>query len=217
MPKAVIFDIDGTLLDSVDQHAESWKLTFEHFGYRFPYTETRSQIGKGGDKLLAHFLTEPEIDSYGKQMEKYRGNLFQSTFLKDVKPFPYVRELFEQLRDTGHQVALATSAGREEVNRYEKILRIEDLVDAVTTKDDVANSKPDPDVLKIARGLLKGIPSSDCVFIGDTPYDVEAAVKDGMPAIAVLCGGFPEEDLRRAGTDSIYRDPEDLYKRWRLD
>ena len=214
MIKAVIFDIDGTLLDSVDQHAESWKQTFEQFGFSFPFAEVRSQIGKGGDKLLENFLTEPEIKAHGKKMEKYRAELFRSKFLKDVKPFPCVPELFEKLRRSGHLIALATSAGKEEAERYQKMLRIENSVDAVTTKDDVENSKPDPDVLQAVRDLLNRIPASECVFVGDTPYDVGAAVKDGMTSISVLCGGFPEEDLRKSGTSAIYRDPEDLYQRW---
>ncbi len=216
MTNAVIFDIDGTLLDSVDQHAEAWRRTFDRFGFNFPFPDIRSQIGKGGDKLLAHFLTASEIQSRGKQMEKVRANLFQKEFWPQVKPFPFVPELFEKLRRAGMKTALATSASKSEVQRYQQILGIHGLVDAVTTKDDVENSKPEPDVLKKVRSLLNDVPAAECVFIGDTPYDVEAALKDGMPAMAVLCGGFPEEDLRSAGANAIYAGPEDIYKRWKI-
>ena len=214
MLKAVIFDVDGTLLDSVDQHALAWKEAFEHFGYRFPLPDIRYQIGKGGDKLLETFLRQADIDKQGKEIENVRGNLFKRKFADHLQPFPAVRALFEKIREKGLKIGLATSAKQNEVERYEKILKIRGLTDAITTKDDVENSKPDPDVLQIARDRLGKLKPPECVFIGDTPHDATAARKDGMPMICVLCGGFPEDDLRKAGAAEIFRDPEDLLRGW---
>jgi HAD superfamily hydrolase (TIGR01549 family) len=214
MLQAVIFDIDGTLLDSVDQHAQAWKEAFDHFGFQFPLPDIRYQIGKGGDKLLDTFLTKEQVDRQGKEIERYRGEVFEKQFAEALKPFPCVRELFEAIRAKGLKIGLATSGKKKEVNRYEKLLKIDGLTDAITTKDDVENSKPDPDVLVIARDKLGKLDAGDCVFIGDSPHDAAAAVKDGMEMICVLCGGFREEDLREAGAQQIYKDPEDLLKRW---
>jgi HAD superfamily hydrolase (TIGR01509 family) len=214
MKKAVIFDIDGTLIDSVDQHASAWKEAFEHFGFHFPLPDIRYQIGKGGDKLVKTFLSEDEIAKHGKQIEEFRGEVFKRKFADRLRPFPGVRELFESLHGKGLKIGLATSAKKEEVDRYEKLLKIEGLVDAVTTKDDVEHSKPDPDVLEIVRRVLGNLEPADCVFVGDSPHDATAAVRDGMHMVGVLCGGFPESDLREAGAQEIFRDPEDLLNRW---
>ncbi len=214
MLKAVIFDIDGTLLDSVDQHARAWDEAFAHFGHHFPLPDIRYQIGKGGDKLLETFLSPDAIEKEAKRIEKFRGDLFQKEFAGELKPFPKVRELFEAIRAKRLKTALATSAKQDEADRYLKMLGIKGLVDAVTTKNDVANSKPDPDVLVIARERLGKLEPQECVFIGDTPHDATAAGKDRMPMLAVLCGGFPERDLREAGAERIFRDPQDLLENW---
>lgn len=217
MIQALIFDIDGTLLDSVDQHAEAWRLAFERFGFVFDFASIRSQIGKGGDKLLEEFLDPDEIKKRGKKLEKYRGDLFKEKFLSSCKPFPKVRELFQKLHDSGFKLALATSATKSEAEKYEEMLNIKDLVDARTTKDEVESSKPDPDVLESVRKLLGGLKPDECVFIGDSPFDAEAASKDKMDSFGVLCGGFPEADIRKAGAKEIFADPADLLARWPLE
>ena len=110
MPKAVIFDIDGTLVDSVDQHARAWQEAFRHFGREVPFAEVRHQIGKGGDQLLPVFFTKEELAEFGAELEKYRGDLFKREYLPRVRPFPKVRELFERICADGKQIALASSA-----------------------------------------------------------------------------------------------------------
>src|SRR2546423_1025712 len=101
MIKAVIFDIDGTLVDSVDMHAQAWKEAFEHFGKKIPFDEVRHQIGKGGDQLMPVFFSKKELDAFGKEMEKYRGDLYKRDFIQRVRPFPHVRDLFQRIRDEG--------------------------------------------------------------------------------------------------------------------
>jgi HAD superfamily hydrolase (TIGR01549 family) len=208
--KAVIFDVDGTLVDSVDLHARAWQEAFAHFGKQIPYADVRSQIGKGGDQLMPVFLSKEELDEFGEELEKHRGELFKREYLPRVKAFPSVRELFERIRQDGKQLALASSAKEDELSAYKRIANIEDLVEEQTSADDAEKSKPHPDIFEAALARLDDMPASEAIVVGDTPYDAEAAGKAGIKTIGFLSGGFPEEDLRAAGCVRIYRDAVDL-------
>lgn len=210
MTGAVIFDIDGTLVDSVDLHAEAWRQALRHFGFDVPAGEIRTQIGKGGDKLLPVFVPPDVLERQGKDIEKYRGELFREHYLARVKPFPQVRELFQRIRADGQKTALGSSAQKAELVKLKQIAGVADLVDCETSADDVDASKPDPDVFHAAMECLHPVARENVVVVGDTPYDAEAARKAGLAVIGVLCGGFPERDLRAAGCVAIYRDPADL-------
>lgn len=210
MIKAVIFDIDGTLVDSVDLHAQAWKETFKEYGKDVPYEQVRHQIGKGGDQLLPVFFSREELEEFGEEMEEHRSNLFKREYLPRVRAFPQVRELFERIRADGKQIALASSAKEEELKTYKKIADIEDLVEEEASSDDAEKSKPHPDIFKAALEKLGGIKPSEAIAVGDTPYDAEAAGKTGLSTIGVLCGGFPETELRAAGANLIFEDPADL-------
>ena len=208
--RAVIFDIDGTLLDSVDLHARAWVEAFAHFGVETDQARVRSQIGKGGDELMPVFLSRDRIEREGEAIEAYRSDLFKRSYLPEVRPFPGVRPLFERIRSEGLTIALASSGKRPEVERYTDILKIGDLVDLSTSSDDAERSKPHPDIFQAALKKL-GATSSDTIHVvGDTPYDAEAAAKAGLRSIGLLCGGFPEADLSAAGCVAIFRDPRDL-------
>jgi HAD superfamily hydrolase (TIGR01509 family) len=208
--RAVIFDIDGTLLDSVDLHARAWVEAFAHFGVETDAAKVRSQIGKGGDELMPVFLPPERIEREGKAIESYRSDLFKRKYLPEVRPFPAVRPLFERIRAAGLKIALASSGKGPEVERYQEILGIADLVDVVTSSDDADRSKPHPDIFEAAAQKLEGFGKDEMIVIGDTPYDAQAASKAGLRTIGVLCGGFPEADLSGAGCVAIYRDPQDL-------
>lgn len=214
MIKAVIFDIDGTLVDSVDLHAQAWKEAFKHFGKEIPFEEVRGQIGKGGDQLMPVFFSKEELKKFGEEMEKYRGELFKRDFLPKVRPFPKVRELFERIIADGKRIALASSAKEEELKEYKKIAHIEDLVEEETSADDADKSKPHPDIFEAALERLGDAKPDEVIVVGDTPYDAQAAGKIDLRTIGVLCGGFPEAELRRAGCIEIYKDPADLLARY---
>lgn len=215
MADALIFDIDGTLLDSVDLHARAWQEAFHHFGHDIPFDDIRSQIGKGGDQLMPVFLDADEIKTRGKEIEEFRGKLFKDKYLKDVKPFPGVQALFQKALAHGQKLALASSAKGDELETYERIAGIEDLVHVETSSADAEKSKPHPDIFEAAVARLgKGIAQSDIVVIGDSPYDAEAANKAGLKTVGVLCGGSSESDLRRAGCIAIYNGPEDLLRNY---
>jgi HAD superfamily hydrolase (TIGR01509 family) len=210
---AVVFDIDGTLIDSVDLHAAAWQQALAHFGIHATYASVRSQIGKGGDQLLPVFVPADRIDGLKDPIEKFRGALFKREFLPRIRPFPKVRDLFERLKNDGRRTALASSAKADEVAAYKKLMRIDDLVDAETSADDVDCSKPCPDVFEVVLERLKVEPSHALV-VGDSPYDAIAAGKTALRSVGVLCGGFPEEELRRAGCVAIFQDPADILERF---
>jgi HAD superfamily hydrolase (TIGR01509 family) len=207
--KAVIFDVDGTLVDSVDLHARAWQEAFAHFGKQFDFERVRYQIGKGGDQLMPVFLSQEEIDEFGEEIAEYRGELFKREYLPRVKGFPAVRELFQRVKAEGLSIALASSAKEDELKSYKKLARIEDLVEEETSSDDAEKSKPHPDIFEAALERLDTRPA-EAVVVGDTPYDAEAAGKAGVQTIGLLSGGFPEADLRAAGCATIYRDAADL-------
>jgi HAD superfamily hydrolase (TIGR01549 family) len=213
LPKAAIFDLDGTLLDSVDLHALAWHEAMAKFGHDMSFEQTRSQIGKGGDKLLPLFLSAEEQRDHGKELEEWRGNRFKTKYLPLVRPFSAVPELLQRVRNAGVQIAVASSAKKDEVEKYLDIARITDLVDLATSSDDVEESKPAPDIFEIVLKKLK-IEAAGAVAIGDAPYDAEAASKAKITTIGVLCGGFPENSLRQAGCAETYPGPATLFARF---
>ena len=212
--QAAIFDIDGTLLDSVDLHAKAWVEAFAHFGVDTAERDVRRQIGKGADELMPVFLPAERIARQSADIAAFRSDLFKRTYLDAVRPFPGVRALFEHIRAAGLRIALASSGKRSEVEHYQELLGIGDLVDAATSADDADRSKPHPDIFEAVRDKLSGIRPDAMIVIGDTPYDAEAAAKAGLQTIGMLCGGFPEADLTAAGCIAIYRDPRDLLGRF---
>ncbi|HEX8650534.1 MAG TPA: HAD family hydrolase [Pyrinomonadaceae bacterium] len=214
MIKAVIFDIDGTLVDSVDLHAQAWKEAFKHYGKDIPFQQVRHQIGKGGDQLMPVFFSRDELDEFGEEMEEYRSELYRRDFLARVRPFPKVRELFERIKADDKRIALASSAKKEELAVYKSVARIEDLIEEETSADDADKSKPHPDIFQAALKQLGDVAAAEVVVVGDTPYDAEAAGKLRLRTLGVLAGGFPERELRAAGCIAIYDDPADLLARY---
>ncbi len=206
MPKAAIFDIDGTLVDSVDLHASAWQDAFEKFGHQVSFEQARSQIGKGGDQLLPVFLTKAEQEDHGEEMEAWRGERFREHYLPMVRPFSAVPDLLARVRAAGLKVAVASSAKQNELIKYLGIAGIEELVDVRTSSEDAGQSKPAPDIFQVALGKL-GVAPSDAVAIGDTPYDAQAAGKAGLRTIGMLCGGFTEAALRAGGCSQVYPGP----------
>ena len=209
MPKAAIFDVDGTLVDSVDLHALAWHEALLKFGHQVTFEQARGQIGKGGDQFIPVFLTEAEQRDHGAEMEEWRAELFRSKYLSLIRPFSAVPELLRRVRDAGLKVAVASSAKQSELDIYLEIARVTDLVDVATSSEDAENSKPEPDIFRVALQKL-GIAGAEAVAIGDTPYDAEAAGKAQMVTIGLLCGGFRESELQKAGCVAVYPSPSAL-------
>lgn len=214
MIEAFIFDVDGTLIDSNDFHAEAWQKAFAKYGREISFEKIRPQIGKGADTLLPVFLTEREIEELGDEIAGERGEIFKKEYMPRVKPFPRVRELFQKIKDDGKRIALASSSNEDEVEAYKKIAGIEDLVEKATSSDDAEESKPNPDIFEAALKLLKNPALETVLVVGDTPYDAEAATKAELKIVGVLSGGFAERDLREKGCVEIYKDAADLLENY---
>jgi HAD superfamily hydrolase (TIGR01509 family) len=214
MAKAVLFDVDGTLIDSNDLHAAAWVETFRHYGFDIPFETVRSQIGKGGDNLIPSLIPPEKLAGKQDEMEDYRSELFQRCYLPRAVPFPQVRALFERLTGDGVKIVLASSATSKEVDYHLGIIGASDLVHATTSADDVENSKPDPDIFQAALAKVSPLTADDVVVVGDTPWDVKAACKAGLRTIAVRSGRFPDEELLEAGAAELYDGPEDLLRNY---
>jgi HAD superfamily hydrolase (TIGR01509 family) len=214
MIKAVIFDVDGTLIDTVDLHADAWVQALKHFGYEIAFQDMRSQIGKGGDQILHGLLPPDVIEQRADEIKDYRADLFKRDYLHRAQAFPGVRELFERIRASGQRAVLASSGTEEEVEQYKEIAGIADLIDSATSSDDAERSKPFPDIFQAALAKLSPLGPDEAVVIGDTPYDAEAARKAGIKSIGVLTGGFAEQALKDAGCIAVYDGPEDILKNY---
>lgn len=205
--RGMLLDIDGTLIDSNDHHAQAWQETFEHFGIRSEFAEIRRLIGMGGDKLLPEISGIEKDSPKGKEISEFRGEHFRKNHLPGIRSFPRTRELVQRLSDDGITIVVATSAAKDELKGLLRIAGVEDLIEAKATASDARHSKPDPDIVEAAlerAGLIPG----ETMMLGDTPYDIEAAGKAGVPVIALRCGGWSDAEL--AGAVAIYDDPADL-------
>ena len=211
MIQAVLFDVDGTLVDSNDLHAVCWREAFTHFGYDLPLRRVRQQIGKGGDKLIPALL--PNLDKRQRaEIESYRSTLFKRDYLPRVVPFPGVRTLFERLYASGKTIVLASSAKQEEVDYHLDLIGARDLVAGTTSASDVENSKPSPDIFAAALAKVAPLGPQEVVVVGDTPYDVEAACKLGIRTLAVRSGGFSDDDLVEAGAAELHDSIASLHR-----
>lgn len=214
MPDAIIFDVDGTLVNSNAFHVAAWDRAFRRFGKTFSSNQLHQQIGKGADQYLPAFLNPEELRAFGGEVDRCHSEIYQNEYLPLVRPFPGVRQLFERIKCDHQRIALATSGKQQELRVYTRIARIDDLVDAAVTAEDVDRSKPAPDLFKKALEKLGNPLADKVIVVGDTPYDAEAARKIGVTAIGLLCGGFRKRQLQDAGVAGVYRDPEDLLEHY---
>jgi beta-phosphoglucomutase-like phosphatase (HAD superfamily) len=160
--RGVIFDVDGTLIDSVDIHAKAWVEAFAEFGHEVRFEDVRRQIGKGGDQLMPVFLSKEEICHFGQRLEERRGTLLKDRYLHQIQPFPAVRALFQRVIADGKAIA----AKESELEQYKKIANIVDLVDVETSSDDAKKSKPYPDIFCAALSRL-AVAGEQAIVIGE--------------------------------------------------
>ena len=210
-PRAALLDIDGTLIDSNDAHANAWVDVGREFGFDIPFDRVRRLIGMGGDKVLPELTGISEEDEKGQQMKERRGEIFRERYLPTLKPFPHARELLERMRDEGLTIVVATSASKKDMAGLLKQAGIQDLVEEKTSSSDADHSKPDPDIVQAAVESA-GCRPDEAVMLGDTPYDVTAAARAGVRCVALTCGGWSAEELGEAV--AVYRDPADLLARY---
>lgn len=209
--RVALLDVDGTLIDSNDQHAQAWVDVGREFGIEIDFAHVRRLIGMGGDKVLPAVTGLREDDPQGEKIKERRGEIFRSVYLPELRPFPQARELLERLREDGWTLVVATSASKEDMDGLLKQAGIRDLIEEKTSSGDAEESKPDPDIVQAALKAADAT-ADEAVMLGDTPYDVEASGRAGVPCVALRCGGWGDAELRDAV--AIYDDPADLLARY---
>ncbi|MEG4115067.1 MULTISPECIES: HAD family hydrolase [unclassified Microcoleus] len=206
--QAVILDIDGTLTLSNDAHAQAWVESFAAYGYEVPFEKVRPLIGMGGDKVIPKMVSELSDEAGdGKKIAQRRKELIINRFAPELSPTPGSRDLLLKMQQEGLRLIIATSATTEELSGLLKAAQVDDLLDQATTSSDAEASKPEPDIVEAALSKLQ-MEASQTVMLADTPYDIEAAGKCGVPVIAFRCGGFDDASLANAA--AIYDHPADL-------
>jgi HAD superfamily hydrolase (TIGR01509 family) len=212
-PRAVLFDVDGTLVDTNDLHTAAWRQAFAHFGHDISVAEIRPQVGKGGDNLIPTLL--PGLDAAAREaLDAWRGDLFKRDYLSRAVPFPGVRALFERLYANGIRIVLASSSSEEEVAYHLNLIGAADLVFATTSRDDVESSKPCPDIFEAALAKVAPFGAGEALVVGDTPWDAKAAARAGMRMVGFRSGGFADAELTGAGAFALYDGPSDLLARY---
>jgi HAD superfamily hydrolase (TIGR01549 family) len=195
--EALLLDIDGTLVDSNDKHADCWVEAFAHFGKKVDWEIIRRQIGKGGDLLVPDTLNAREMRTFGEDLKEFRGDLWKRRYMKTVEPFAGVEEALHALREREIRLAFASSSNEDEVEYYVELLGAKDLIEGSTSKKDAQFSKPSPEIFQAALERVGSDPAKTFA-VGDTPYDILAAHRIPVPIAALRCGGFPRELLAKA-------------------
>lgn len=196
-----ILDIDGTLVDTNYHHALAWYRAFRQHGIVLPIWRIHRHIGMGGDQLVQALTDEQTERQKGDDIRAAESALYM-TMIDEVQPVSEARKLIVSLKDRGHTVLLASSAKRQEVEHYVRLLDAAGLADGWTSSADVERTKPQPDLVKTALEKSRG--DGKAVMVGDTPWDVKAARRAEVQTIAVLTGGFSKEELTKAGAIAVF-------------
>jgi HAD superfamily hydrolase (TIGR01549 family) len=206
MKPAAILDIDGTLIDTNYQHALAWSRAFTQFEIVLPIWKIHRAIGMGGDHMIEALCGKDKDAELGDAIRDAESEQYQA-LIDEVKPVAGARDFILDLKKRGHPVVLASSAKEKEVEHYLDLLDCRGSIDSWTTSDDVENTKPDPDLVLAAMGKVEG---SGAVMVGDSTFDCEAATRAGIETIAVMTGGFSEDELREAGAVVVFESIDDL-------
>ncbi|HET7309709.1 MAG TPA: HAD family hydrolase [Mycobacteriales bacterium] len=203
MPAGILFDVDGTLVDTNYLHVVAWSRALRANGHHVPMRKLHETVGQGADRFVETVL------GHSSDAVSDAHTDFYGPFLHELTPFDGAAELLRVTKKAGLVVVLATSASAKEAQHLRDALDADDVIDEVTSKDDVEESKPDPDIVQTALDKA-GLDAEQALFVGDTVWDVEAARRAGLDCVAVLSGGIPAHDLRDAGAVAIYRDVRHL-------
>ena len=211
MALTAILDIDGTLVDTNYHHAIAWYRAFREHDLVLPLWRIHRHIGMGGDQLVGALAGEEFEDEHGDAVRDAEKERY-SQLIDEVEALAGARDLVVRLKDEGHSVVLASSAKEDEVEHYLDLLDARELADAWTTSADVETTKPAPDLVEAA--LERGEGDQGAVMLGDSTFDCEAAGRADVPTVAVLTGGFSEQELRDAGAEGVYHSPEEILDRF---
>ncbi|MGN9813203.1 HAD family hydrolase [Micromonospora sp. BQ11] len=207
-PAGVLFDVDGTLVDTTYLHTVSWWEALRQSEQPVPMATIHRSIGMGSDKLLDHLLG-PERDRDGDQKLLDAHSTLYGEYWERLEPLPRAADLLRACAERGLRVVLATSAAEHEVGALRRALAADDVIDTVTSSADAKESKPAPDILEAALEQ-SGLDAARVVFVGDSVWDVAAAGKLHIPCVGLTCGGTSRGELAGAGAVAVYDDPAAL-------
>ncbi|MDQ1736273.1 MAG: hypothetical protein QOH56_2524 [Pseudonocardiales bacterium] len=209
-PVGVLFDVDGTLVDTTYIHTVCWWQALRKAGLDVPMFQIHRAIGMGGGRLLAHLLDDDSnVDT---ELISADHDALYSQYWGQLRPLPGARDLIRACRELGLTTVLASSAKQPEIDVLLEVLDVGDCLEHVITSDDAKRSKPEPDIVEVAlaKAALK---PAEALFVGDAVWDVSAAANAGVACIALESGGTSAAVLRDAGAIDTYRDPADLLRR----
>jgi HAD superfamily hydrolase (TIGR01549 family) len=209
MTETVVFDVDGTLVDTNYQHAVAWFRAFRRHGMTPPVWRIHRAIGMGGDRLVAAVAGDEVERKHGDDVRTAWEEEYDRAFLDEVRPFEGAVELLKEVHGRGVTVVLASSGKAKHVDHYLDLLEARDLAAAWTTSEDAESSKPAPDLVAVA---LQKVGAQEALMIGDSVWDVEAAANAGLPAVAVRTGGFSVGELEEAGARRVYDSMPELHQ-----
>jgi HAD superfamily hydrolase (TIGR01509 family) len=210
--RTAILDVDGTLVDTNYHHAIAWYRAFRQHGIVLPVWRIHRHIGMGGDQLVPALCGEDVEDELGDEIRAAEKPLYLS-LIEEVEPFEGARDLIAELNERGHTVVLASSAKENEVDHYLDVLDARELAHGWTTSADVETTKPAPDLVHAALAKAGGDGAGAGVMLGDSTWDCEAAARAGVETVALLTGGYSEEELRAAGAVAVFESIADLRAR----
>jgi HAD superfamily hydrolase (TIGR01509 family) len=204
--RAVLLDVDGTLIDANYQHALAWYRAFRAYGLVMPIWRIHRHVGMGGDQLVPALIGEEADAEKGDDIRETRKEIYEE-LIEEVAPLDGAHELIADLKERGRTAVLASSAPEKEIDHYLDLLEARDLADGWTTDDDVEATKPEPDLVRAALVMAR---TDEAVLVGDTPWDIESARKSGIETITVITGGYSEQELRDAGAVGVYESVQEL-------
>ncbi len=210
MARSIVFEVDGTLVDSNLLRARAWQEALARYGRQVKLAKLFEELARRGDQLVSVFLTGDDAERYADELGSFHRALFREEYLPRVKPFPGAIDLLRRLKDDGKRIALASTADPDELDRYVELLGAEGIIEARTTDADVDRSRLDVDIPAAALRLLGVERAKEALAIVGSPYDTAGATKLGMPCLGLVCGGASEEELRAAGAKAIFATPHDL-------
>jgi HAD superfamily hydrolase (TIGR01549 family) len=209
---AVLFDVDGTLVDTTYLHAVCWWQALIDHGHTVPMADIHHAIGMGSGELLTHLLGDGRDQSEDEGLTAAHMTLYRRHW-GELRALPGAADLLRHCAESGLKVVLASSASAEELSALRDTLNADDAVADATTADDAEHTKPAPDVLNAALERT-GLSADRAIFVGDAVWDGHAAAKADVRFLAVTCGGTPEQELRSSGAVDVFRDPAELLDRF---
>jgi HAD superfamily hydrolase (TIGR01509 family) len=210
--RGVLFDIDGTLVDTSYLHTVSWWQAFRQAGMDVSMARIHRAVGMGGDQLV-HEVTDGVADEQAPELIASHDALY-SAHWPGLRLLPGARELVLHCHQAGLVTVLASSASSAEFDVLTTVLDLDDVIDAVTGSADADSSKPDPDIVLVALDKAKLKPEN-AVFVGDAVWDVQASAKAGLRCVGVESGGTSAAELTEAGAIRTYRDAAELLQRFK--